>query len=205
LPAPAPIKPGRARRRWASLALIATLLVVLSGCWPKTRVFGPAIEPTVPYQPAGACNPALDQDKPGPIALRDLLMQTYGSTVGGQPVLNDISRPCDGSVSEHFEGRALDWGMDYRNPAMQIDGNDVLNWLFATDEYGNRDAIARRLGIMYVIWNYQIYGSWNDYQPSPYACGSDPVSCHVTHMHFSFDWPGALAQTSFFTGRVAVG
>lgn len=195
------------RRGWVRPAItivaVCTAIAALSGCFPVSRSFGSAIEPPVPYQPAAAqCNPANDFDKPGPIAFEKLLVTTYGAVVGGEPVLNSISRPCDGTISEHHEGRALDWGMDFRNPAMRFDGELVLVWLFATDSYGNTDAMARRLGIMYVIWNSQIYGSWDNYQAQPYPCGSDPVICHVTHMHFSFDWAGALAQTSFFTGRV---
>ena len=171
---------------------------------PITRSFGAAIEPSVPYQAAAKkCVAANAYDKPGPVALRALLTTTYGVTVGGRTVYNGITRPCDGSVSEHHEGRALDWGMDYRNAAMQADGKAVLSWLFATDRYGNEHAVARRLGIMYVIWNKQIYGSWSGYEAEPYSCGTDPTACHVDHMHFSFDWPGARAETSFFTGRVA--
>ena len=171
---------------------------------PVTRVFSAAIEPNAPYQPAASkCVASNSYDKPGPIAFRNLLLVTYGSEVGGLTVFTGITRPCDGTISEHAEGRALDWGMDYRNAAMQADGKAVLSWLFATDKYGNSNAIARRLGIMYVIWNSQIYGSWNDYNPAPYACGSDPTACHINHMHFSFDIAGSLAETSFFTGRVA--
>ena len=171
---------------------------------PVTRTFGKAIEEKIAYESAAKkCRPADAFDKPGPIALRNLLVSTYGLAVGGRTVYNGISRPCDGSLREHHEGRALDWGMDYRNVTMRADGKAVLAWLFATDAYGNRDAIARRLGIMYVIWNKQIYGSWSGYTAEPYTCGTDPTACHVDHMHFSLDWPGARAQTSFFTGRVA--
>lgn len=171
---------------------------------PVTRAFGPAIEPTVPYQPAASkCVASDSYDKPGTIALRNLLLATYGTNVGGLTVFTGITRPCDGTVSEHHDGRALDWGMDYRNAAMRADGQAVMNWLFATDKYGNRDAIARRLGVMYIIWNKQIYGSWTNYQPRPYACGTDPTACHVNHMHFSLDWAAARMQTSFFTGKVA--
>jgi hypothetical protein len=95
--------------------------------------------------------------------------------------------------------------MDYRNAAMRADGQAVLNWLFATDRFGNKDAIARRLGVMYVIWNHKIYGSWTNYAAAPYSCGTDPTACHVNHIHFSFDLAGAKAQTSFFTGKVATG
>jgi hypothetical protein len=172
---------------------------------PHTRTFTAAIESSVPYVAATKkCVAKNAYDKPGPTNFRNLLLATYGTNVGGKTVFTGITRPCDGTVSEHAEGRALDWGMDYRVPAMRTDGKTILRWLFATDSYGHTFAMAKRLGIMYVIWNKQIYGSWNDYKPKPYACGAgtDPTSCHVDHMHFSFSWPGALAQTSFFTGKV---
>ena len=172
---------------------------------PATRTFTAAIETGVPYQPAAKCKvgakPATDQI--GPVDFRNLLLATYGSSVGGRTVFNGITRPCDGTISEHSEGRALDWGMDYRNTAMRADGQAVINWLFATDKFGNQHAIARRLGIMYVIWNHKIYGSWDKYAPAPYTCGTDPTACHVDHIHFSLDWAGARAQTSFFTGKAA--
>ena len=171
---------------------------------PVTRAFGAAIETSVPYQPAASkCVASDSYDKPGTIALRNLLLATYGTNVGGMTVFTGITRPCDGTVSEHHDGRALDWGMDYRNTAMRADGQAVLDWLFATDKYGNRDAIARRLGVMYVIWNHHIYGSWTNYQPAPYTCGTDATACHVNHIHFSLDWAAAWMKTSFFTGKVA--
>ncbi len=86
---------------------------------------------------------------------------------------------------------------------MRADGKAVLNWLFKTDSFGNQHAIARRLGVMYVIWNNKFYGSWTGYKPEPYTCGTDPTACHIDHIHFSFDLAGARARTSFFTGQVA--
>src|SRR5690348_10749117 len=77
---------------------------------PATRTFGSAIEASVPYQPAAKiCVKTNSYDKPGPIALRNLLLATYGTNVGGKMVFSGITRPCDGTVSEHAEGRALDW------------------------------------------------------------------------------------------------
>ncbi len=173
---------------------------------PTTRTFTAAIEANVPYQPAAKCKVGtakLAANQPGPVDFRNLLLATYGTQVGGLTVFTGITRPCDGTVSEHTEGRALDWGMDYRNAAMRADGQAVLTWLFATDRFGNKDAIARRLGVMYVIWNHKIYGSWTHYAAAPYSCGTDPTACHVNHIHFSFDLAGAKAQTSFFTGKAA--
>jgi hypothetical protein len=205
---------GKLRRNWCAIALIATI-GALAACspatsratanTPQTRTFSADIEASVPYVAAAKkCVTSNSYAKPGAINFRGLLLATYGVNVGGKPVYTGISRACDGTLSEHNEGRALDWGMDYRVAAMRTDGNTVLKWLFATDSFGNTFAMAKRLGIMYVIWNKQIYGSWNDYQAKPYACGpgTNPTACHVDHMHFSFSWPGAKAQTSFFTGRV---
>ncbi len=203
---------ARSLRLGAALGLTITLLAA-AACspavssapvpTPHTRAFGASIEKSVPYTAAAKkCLKSNAFDKPGPTSFRSLLLATYGTVVGGKSVFSGITRPCDGTVSEHHEGRALDWGMDYRVAGMRADGKAVLKWLFATDHYGNTSAVAKRLGIMYVIWNKQIYGSWDNYKPKPYSCGTDPTACHVDHMHFSFSWPGARAQTSFFTGSV---
>jgi hypothetical protein len=204
---------GDVRRKWLTLG-IAFGLAALAACspvtsrattkTPHTRAFSASIESSVPYVAAAKkCVAANSYDKPGPINFRGLLLATYGTNVGGKTVFTGITRPCDGTITEHAEGRALDWGMDYRVAAMRTDGKTVLNWLF-TDTFGNKFAMAKRLGIMYVIWNKQIYGSLSDYKAKPYACGAgtDATACHVDHMHFSFSWPGAKAQTSFFTGKV---
>lgn len=206
-----------ARSRWSALVLVGAL-AALVGCapvasggsapTPATLTFSAAIESPVTYVAAAKkCLPSNTYDKPGPIRFRALLLATYGTNVGGKTVFTGITRPCDGTITEHAEGRALDWGMDYRVAAMRADGQTVLDWLFATDRYGNTFAMAKRLGIMYVIWDKKIYGSWSDYKAAPYACGAgtDPTACHIDHMHFSFSWPGANARTSFFTGKVAAG
>jgi hypothetical protein len=85
--------------------------------------------------------------------------------------------------------------LNVNNSADRAVAGDVLNWLLATDQYGNRHAMARRLGIMYIIWNRQV---WRAYQSSsgwqPYS-GSNP---HTDHIHFSFSWPGARKQTTWW-------
>jgi hypothetical protein len=77
----------------------------------------------------------------------------------------------------------------------------MLRWLFATDAHGNQDAMFRRLGLMYVIWNKQIWGAWSQ-RWEPYSC-SGPTLCHVNHMHFSFGWAGAEKKTSYWTNKVS--
>ena len=60
--------------------------------------------------------------------------------------------------------------------------------------------MARRLGIMYVIFDHRIWGSYADEQGwRPYT-GASP---HTDHVHFSLSWAGAWARTSYWTGRAA--
>jgi hypothetical protein len=152
-----------------------------------------AIEPLAPYQPEKFCRTTVE---PGVKDFETVLTSTYTDTV----IVSDL-RPCEKHVvSEHFDGRAVDWGVDHRVASQRADGQALLRWLFAPDADGNRDAMLRRLGIMYIIWNKRIWGSWDQHW-APYFC-QGPTACHVDHMHFSFDWAGAEAKTSWFTGRV---
>lgn len=158
---------------------------------PKPPVALPAaIEPMPPYQPQTYCNPV---NKPGVVAFASLLTATYRDTT-----VVSISRPCGTDTSEHYDGRALDWGVYYKNPAQVAEVNAVFAWLFAKDAAGNTNAMLRRLGIMYIIWNKQIWGTWSQ-KWEPYACSGE-TACHQNHVHFSFDWSGALKKTSFWTG-----
>jgi hypothetical protein len=77
----------------------------------------------------------------------------------------------------------------------------MLKWLFASDSHGNPDAMFRRLGLMYIIWNKRIWGSWSQHW-EPYSC-SGVTLCHVDHMHFSFGWAGAEKKTSYWTHKVS--
>jgi hypothetical protein len=161
---------------------------------PKTPSFTAAIEDFAPYQPQFFCRQVVG---PGVKAFEHLVLTTYPVTTS----LGDL-RPCsEGGTSEHYDGRAFDWGADHRVPAQRAAGESLLRWLFATDAYGNADAIFRRLGLMYVIWNKRIWGAW-DQRWEPYKC-SGVTDCHVNHIHFSFDWAGADKKTSFWTGTVA--
>src|SRR5207248_1561927 len=87
------------------------------------------------------------------------------------------------------------------NPQPAPEVNAVFSWLFAPDAQGNANAMLRRLGIMYIIWDKQIWGSWSQ-SWQPYSC-SGVTACHQDHVHFSFDWAGARKRTSFWTGVVA--
>ena len=181
----------------AAVAAIAlTPLATASSALPVPRaaVRLPATaEALAPYVPQDSCNPVA---KPGVVAFRTLMLATYkrGSDGG-------IVRACaDGATSEHKEGRAWDWMLDVRNPQDAAVASAVLQFLLAAGPHGEPAWNARRLGIMYIIWDGQIWGA---YRPSdgwrPYTGTSE----HTDHIHFSFSWAGAWKRTSWWTGKVA--
>ncbi|SHG23402.1 hypothetical protein SAMN05444320_107110 [Streptoalloteichus hindustanus] len=153
---------------------------------PPTPEFGPEIDGYAPNQPYRACDP---KARPGVAEFRDLVLATYRDTKN-----LGIVRACDvGGDSEHKEGRAWDWGVNVNG--QEHIANDLLNWLLSTDRHGNEHALARRWGIMYIIWNRRIWeayaarAGWTRYPgPSP----------HTDHVHFSFSWAGARKETTWW-------
>jgi len=154
----------------------------------------PPVDPYAPYEPQGACDPT---PKPGVVAFAKLLLEAY--PVSGW---SGISRDCGvRGVSEHKEGRAFDWAVSVANPQQRAAAEDALAKLLATDEDGNRHALFRRFGLMYVIWNRQIFSATQaDAGWRPYACSSAASydDCHVNHVHFSFSTAGAMMRTSWW-------
>ena len=151
---------------------------------PPEPDFGPIIDDYASYDGQSTCDPAA---KPGVTAFMNMVLADQPSTGN-----YGISRNCNiGGTSEHKEGRAWDWRVYVGNPA----ADTILNWLLATDQWGNAHALARRLGVMYAIWNQQIwraYRPWDGWQP--YG-GSNP---HTDHVHFSFSWAGARSETTWW-------
>jgi peptidoglycan hydrolase-like protein with peptidoglycan-binding domain len=139
------------------------------------------------------CDPTA---KAGVLAFERMVRATYPDTG-----TDGIVRACNiGGTSEHKEGRAWDWKVSAYNKHQHAEADALFHWLFATDELGNRDAIARRLGLMYVVWDRHI---WRAYDA---AAGWQPyhgAEAHTDHVHFSFSRAGALKKTSFWhaTGR----
>jgi peptidoglycan hydrolase-like protein with peptidoglycan-binding domain len=162
------------------------------------------LEPFAAYVPAVSCD---TKDKPGSIALGNLLKRTYPGTTYG------ISRSCgsDGlATTEHYDGRAVDWFTNVRTAEGKARGNALVTWLTAKDARGNVAANARRLGVMYIIWNNKIWGAynpaagWKAYSScaTSTATGSD-TACHRNHVHLSLSWEGAMGRTSWWTKSVA--
>lgn len=157
------------------------------------RWAGIPLEPLAAYEPQGGCDPAA---KPGVLGFRDLLLERYpGSRNMG------IGRPCGlPGVSEHKEGRAFNWGLNAYDPAERAVADEVLGWLLGPDEAGNPYAMARRLGIMYIIWDGRI---WSSFLAEEGWRPFSGVQDHTDHIHFSFNWAGARGETSFWQGNLA--
>jgi peptidoglycan hydrolase-like protein with peptidoglycan-binding domain len=171
---------------------------------PTPRGLPAGLEGLQPYVPAVSCDP---RDTVGTAALGRLLTATYPGTSAG------IARTCGTDplrTSEHYEGRALDWMTSVRDPLGAARARAMLGWLLGTDAAGNRYAAARRLGVMYVIWDNRIWGAYNPAAGwRPYSrCALHPepawdTTCHRDHVHISLGWAGARARTSYWTGAVA--
>jgi hypothetical protein len=160
----------------------------------------PVIDLPAFYEAQTVCDPT---PRPGATALGNLLVATYG------PATIYIPRGCSGSVSEHFDGRAVDWMRTVRDPVQKEMADTFVNWLLAPAADGTPHEMARRLGIMYIIWNNQMIRmydparGWTDYRgcldPSRQGTSLD-TSCHRDHVHLSLSWDGAAMATSWWTG-----
>lgn len=149
--------------------------------------------PVDPYAPQetnhpGVCDPVA---KPGVLAFRQWALGKWGERPGSP---QNIVRACSGGTSEHEQGRA--W--DLMTNSIEH-GQGIVDALLAP-EGDEPNALARRAGLMYVIWNKQMWrayphgglpsGSW-----APYTGGE---SAHTDHIHFSFSKAGADGQTSLY-------
>ncbi|WP_328294896.1 hypothetical protein OG218_19600 [Kineococcus sp. NBC_00420] len=184
------------RRNVVAGVLAATLTCLLApsaaSAAPRTPAGVPADVDALParYQAPISCA----APRPGTLALAQLIRDTYGKQTVG------TSRDCPANgvpVSEHSDGRALDWALDAADPAQAALAQEFTTWLLAPDEQGNTAVNARRLGVMYVIWNRSV---WKAYDPAagwqPYT-GPDP---HTSHVHLSLTFSGAARETSWWSG-----
>jgi hypothetical protein len=164
---------------------------------------GPAqarIEDYADYQGQTRCSP---KAKPGTKALARWLVRRGGAA-------GPTSRPCRvGGQSEHKEGRAFDWILDATRKADRRTAHAFLDRVFATDRRGNEHALARRMGIMYIIWNDHVWSSWDRFERDGYLSSSckrvkrcSKTLRHRDHMHISLSRRGGRGATSWYDGRV---
>ncbi len=161
------------------------------------------VDPLATYQGQGICDLT---SKAGTDKLIALIQATYPGFA------NSISSPREcayGNRSEHKENRAIDWMIDASKPAQSKVAQAFIRWLLATDSDGNKYAMARRLGIMYIGWNDRIWQSapgepsWSEISwLNCFANQTDDydTSCHRDHVHLSLSWDGSAGLTSFWGG-----
>ncbi|WP_022923338.1 peptidoglycan-binding domain-containing protein [Serinicoccus marinus] len=148
---------------------------------PQNEELPTELDEDTGYQDQVSCDP---QDRPGVTAFAMLLTQTYGRGAWSG------ARTCIDYMSQHHDGRALDWTLDAYDPQERRIGDAAVAWLTEND-----GEMMRRFGIEYVIWNGLVYmkddNAWRHYVgPSP----------HTDHVHVSFTWDGAMMRTSWWTG-----
>ena len=156
------------------------------------------VDPYATYDPQSTCSPA---PKPGTLKLAAWLQRQYA----GSGSLG-ISGSCkDGGVSEHKEGRAFDWAVSVHSARDRGYVADFLARIFATDADGNPHALARRMGIMYLIWDDHIYSSYYAFRARDYRGCAVLATCsdtlrHRNHVHISLSRDGGAGRTSWYTG-----
>jgi hypothetical protein len=157
------------------------------------------LEPYAGYQPQSTCRRT---PKPGVLLLADWLVARGGG-------YGPISRSCAGSsTSEHKESRAFDWLLDARSDTDQALAAALLDELFAPDDTGAPHALARRMGVMYVIWDDTMYASYDGFAAKRYLSSScrkrrtcSPTLRHRDHLHISLTRQGAKGRTSWYVAQ----
>ena len=181
----------------AGLAGTAAVAILLALAGPAAA----QVEDYADYQPQEHCSP---KAKPGTKVLARWLVRRGGG-------YGAIARACKaGAVSEHKEGRAFDWTLDARSDADRQLAHDFLEAAFATDPRDHEHALARRMGIMYIIWNDHMYSAWDQFAREDYLSSSCKTrqKCsqtlrHRDHMHISLSREGGKGLTSWYERRVS--
>ncbi len=151
------------------------------------------------YVPAKTCS--AQSAKPGALALRSLLTRTYPGSGDYGIVASCVGRTY---TSEHMEGRAFDWRVSIRVPRQKAQAETFLAWLTGGTG-GNAGGNARRLGVMYAIWDGKIWGAYAPERGWRAQSCSGETGCHRDHVHLSLTWNGAYQRTSFWTGKAVGG
>ena len=193
------IAPTRVRPRRARDAAVAVLAAAVVLATPAVAQASP-VDDYAGYQPQTRCAKKV---KPGTKALARWLVRRGGS---GTPSV----RPCrSGGTSEHKDGRAFDWMLDARRTTDRRIAAEFLADVFATDAGGNEHALARRMGIMYIIWNDHMYSAWDGFERDSYLSSSckkrkkcSATLRHRNHVHISLSKAGGRGETSWYASRL---
>lgn len=148
--------------------------------------------PNEPYVPQAGCYP---EELPGVEAFRAMLLRTFPRSTRSLQNYN-VVRGCNTpGISEHEEGRALDFEAHTNYRKQDAQARRLLRWLTKRGGYH-----ARRFGIMYIIYDQHIWAQYNQRWRLMSDRGSVTAN-HRDHIHFTFTWNGALRRTAYWTGR----
>jgi hypothetical protein len=191
----------------AAAAALATLTTATTLVCATTLMAGPAaaaaaydvpVEDYASYQPQTRCR---ETPRPGTQQLAEWIEARFD----GGPASAAVRACSSGGASEHKEGRAIDWAMDAGDADSRREVRRFLDRIFATDGAGNAHARARRMGIMYVIWNDHMWASYDRFSRKDYVNGScaSAAACSATlrhrdHVHLSLSRPGGRGATSWY-------
>lgn len=182
------------RTRLAMTAVAATIAIPSAAIAavpdpPKPRVTLPsAVDVAMPYEGQTFCELLT---RPGVADFATMVSTHYKRTD------YHTVRTCLGDTSEHYDGRALDWMLSAYDKGDKEIADAVTTWLTQPVK-GVYGANARRLGIMYIVWNGKVWKSYRNPETWTTYTGSVP---HTDHIHFSFAWDGACKRTSWWTGK----
>jgi hypothetical protein len=158
------------------------------GDLPHPGSLGSPVEGYASYDPSidniKRCSGAIL--RPGPQAFSDYVSQ-FG-------IVANTYASCQPGF--HPLGQALDVFL-YGTPAKQA----FADWITA-----NGGEMARRLGIVQVIWQYRMWRSYNSGPGKPQGqWGNYSGVPHLDHIHLSFGEAGAQGATSFYSDVIGGG
>jgi len=187
----------------ATVAALTLGLAVSPAAVASVDGGGLPVDDYATYDPQTTCS---RHPKPGTVALGEYLVATYGGSGGA------VNRPCsDRGTSEHKDGRAVDWVLDADDPADRLRAEQFLDAAFATDAEGNPHALARRMGIMYIIWSDHFYPAYRQFEEERYLSSScrakrkcSKTLRHRDHLHISLSRAGGRGLTSFYVDLLRV-
>lgn len=133
-----------------------------------------------------------------------LKRNTKRGSVGGRYRCENLGN--GNGYSFHSDGRALDFTLNANKAGDYAQARKLIALLLARDRLGKGAALARRMGIVEIIWDCSYWAqSQVDEETGQTAfkqyflCPTRSTSiAHRNHVHFSFTRAGAAGQTSFW-------
>ena len=194
-------RPRPSYRRFGAPLLAAAMLLGLT--WPAAGAAqASSVDAFSAYQPQTTCRKT---PLPGTVYLLHWLQRHYphpgiSSMIAPAAPGGDRAQGRPGAGLGHRRDRAL----------AEARATAFLKRCSPPTAPAATRALARRMGIMYVIWDDHIYGAYTDpaFLKRDYlasgcktAAKCSPTLQHRDHIHISLSWAGASAQTSFYRDR----